>query len=721
MRLDWQRRAVILFAISLLILSVFLVVFTLREAEREKLLNERDLEAAGQRLVEAIDARAQSLIREAENHFVEAVRKLPPEFRASHAPALAAIATEIPLVSAVFLVDDRDRILPLGPRALYIIPGQEASGSGEIARSLASDERWKRAEAAEFRQNDPAGAASLYSALADRGSAPDEKALALNRMARCYAKSGQNEKALAGYAKQLRVGLPELASGGIPLDIAALTQIGSIQLGLAQKQEAAGAFLRLYQGLVEARWALTKDQFEFFRKWAEARLVGATEGMALSGREDWTGRLRTLKALGGERLARTKALAKVRERLIPRLRLEAGRPQTVPGGPVRFAETADDGLLLTSFQRLDEGTTVGMLFDPEGMVSDILALSPERSGEAGSRFGLSAAIVDASGNAVAGRRLARPESPEESGDVQRVYAAAFSGGFPPWSIEALRTGAAAAERPFRLRRAIYLLTLAAVIAALVFGGFLAIRSTAKELRLARLKSDFAATVSHEFRTPLTSIRYMAELLQRGRVPDEARKQQYYETISGESERLSRLVENMLDFSKIEAGAKEYRMEEADIAALAADVAERFRRQAAFKDFRLETDIAGDLPRLRVDGDALGRAVFNLLDNAVKYSGEEPRVTLRVRAAGDAVHLQVQDNGIGIPASEQKRIFERFYRAGDALESTVKGSGIGLPLVEHVARAHGGDVALESEPGRGTWVTIKIPVGPPEAKEGGGHG
>jgi len=211
------------------------------------------------------------------------------------------------------------------------------------------------------------------------------------------------------------------------------------------------------------------------------------------------------------------------------------------------------------------------------------------------------------------------------------------------------------------------------------------------------------------------------LLQRGRVPDEARKQQYYETISGESERLSRLVENMLDFSKIEAGAKEYRMEEADIAALSADVAERFRRQAAFKDFRLDTDIAGDLPRLRVDGDALGRAVFNLLDNAVKYSGEEPRITLRVRAAGDAVHLQVQDNGIGIPASEQKRIFERFYRAGDALESTVKGSGIGLPLVEHVARAHGGDVALESEPGRGTRVTIKIPVGPPEAKEGGGHG
>jgi signal transduction histidine kinase len=214
---------------------------------------------------------------------------------------------------------------------------------------------------------------------------------------------------------------------------------------------------------------------------------------------------------------------------------------------------------------------------------------------------------------------------------------------------------------------------------------------------------------------------MAELLQRGRVRDEARKQQYYETITAESERLSRLVENLLDFSKIEAGMKEYRLEEADIAALAADVAGRFRQQAAFKDFTLETEIASDLPFIRADKDALGRAVLNLLDNAVKYSGGNPRVILRAWSGEDSVNLQVEDHGIGIGKSEQKKIFEKFYRSESALQSSVKGSGIGLPLVEHVVRAHGGKVLFESESGKGTRVTIRLPVRPPELRKGDENG
>jgi signal transduction histidine kinase len=361
---------------------------------------------------------------------------------------------------------------------------------------------------------------------------------------------------------------------------------------------------------------------------------------------------------------------------------------------------------------------LGMLIDPEALARGLLPPSP---GKPEAEEGMSIAIVDGSGKVVAGQELVSPESPEKSGDSQRVFTGAFADSFPPWAIKIFQSGAGAAERQFRLRRTIYVLSLAAVIAALFFGGFLAIRSTAKELKLAKLKSDFTATVSHEFRTPLTSIRYMAELLQRGRVRDEARKQQYYETITAESERLSHLVENLLDFSKIEAGMKEYRLEEVDIAALAAEVAGRFREQAAFKDFTLETEIASGLPCIRADKDALGRAVFNLLDNAVKYSGGNPRVILRVWSGEDAVHLQVEDHGIGIGKSEQKKIFEKFYRSESALESDVKGSGIGLPLVEHVVRAHGGKVLLESEPGKGTRVTIRLPVRPPEEKKEGENG
>jgi signal transduction histidine kinase len=400
------------------------------------------------------------------------------------------------------------------------------------------------------------------------------------------------------------------------------------------------------------------------------------------------------------------------------MRLEAGEMDAESGRFLRIAEPTDSGLIISSFIPLDTNTMLGLLLDPQALASGIF---PPESGKPESEEGWSVAIVDDSGKVIAGEGPITAEEPEKGGALKRVFTGAFTESFPPWAVEIHQSGAGAAERQFRLRRTIYVLSLAAVIAALFFGGFLAIRSTARELRLAKLKSDFTATVSHEFRTPLTSIRYLAELLQRGRVRDEARKQQYYETITGESERLSRLVENLLDFSKIEAGMKEYRMEETDIAALAADVAGRFRQQAAFKDFTLETEIKEGLPVIPADKDSLARAVFNLLDNAVKYSGQNPRVVLRVWSGEDAVNIQVEDHGIGIGKPEQKKIFEKFYRSESALESDVKGSGIGLPLVQHVVQAHGGKVLLESEPGKGTRVTIRLPVRRPEEKKEGENG
>jgi signal transduction histidine kinase len=713
MRLDWQRRAVIFFSVFLLILSVALVFFAMREADREKLLKEREIESARQRLVEMIDARASLLVSEAENRVLEAARKLPAGAEpAQGAAVLKASFADIPLVSEVFLVDDKDQIIFLGARPLFLLPG-EKQRSREIARSLENDERWKRAEAAEFRLSDYSQAADFYQELAARTADTALDALLLNRLARCYTKSKQEEKALAAYKQQLQIGLPELASDGIPLEITALCQIGNIHFQRGQRVEAAEGFSSLYQGLLDSRWPLTRDQFLSYGRLAEERFRTAVGELDPALRTDWDERFRKLKEIEAVRLAKTGILGKVRERIIPRMRLEAGEMDAGAGRFLRIAEPTDSDPLLASFSPLDRNTMLGLLLDPQTLAR---GLFPSDSGKPEPEEGWSVAIVDETGRVVASQGPISPETPEQSGEPKRVFTGAFTDSFPPWAIEIHQSGGGTAERQFRLRRTIYVLSLAAVIAALFFGGFLAIRSTARELRLAKLKSDFTATVSHEFRTPLTSIRYLAELLQRGRVPDEARKQQYYETITGESERLSRLVENLLDFSKIEAGMKEYRMEETDVAALAADVADRFRQQAAFKDVTLETEIRDGLPVIPADKDSLARAVFNLLDNAVKYSGGKPRIVLRAWSGEDAVNLQVEDHGVGIGKPEQKKIFEKFYRSKSALESDVRGSGIGLPLVEHTARAHGGTVLLESEPGKGTRVTIRLPVRRPEERK-----
>jgi signal transduction histidine kinase len=248
-----------------------------------------------------------------------------------------------------------------------------------------------------------------------------------------------------------------------------------------------------------------------------------------------------------------------------------------------------------------------------------------------------------------------------------------------------------------------------VIVAILFGGILAIRSTAKELRLAKLKSEFVSTVSHEFRTPLTSIRYLAELLQRGRVKEESKKQQYYESITHESERLSRLIENILDFSKIEAGMKEYDFEKTDMAEMCRDVVSRFQEQVDPQEFTIESEIGEDLPNIVADKEALPRALFNLLDNAVKYSGDSRKIKFRAWSDQSNIWLKVEDEGIGISKDDQEKVFEKFYRSGDIQNSTIKGSGIGLTLVSHIAKAHGGEVLLESELGKGTEVTIQLSI------------
>jgi len=713
MRLDWQKRAVILFAASLLILSVVLVFFAIREAEREKLLKEREIEGKQQRLVEGIDGRARTLIGEAENRVLQAVKKNRSDAHPAQAAAdLKGPLVDIPCVSEVFFVDNDDQVVFLNARPLFLLSGEKPR-SRDVSSSWDNDERWKRAEEAEFRLNDYSLAASLYQDLAAKTADQALDALLLNRLARCYTKSGKHEKALGAYRQQLRIGLPDLISEGIPLDISSLYQIGNIHLHRGQRKEAAGAFLDLYQGLLDSRWPLTRSQYESFRKLAEDRFRIAAGELDASLQSAWDGRLQDLKKIEKTRMASTGILENVQGRIIPRLRLEAREMDADSGKFLRIAETIDSGLILASFLPLNKETILGLLLDPQALANGLFPPASEKSGR---EEGLSVAIVDESGKVVAGPGLLSQEGSEKSGDPQLVSTGGFADSFPPWAIRIYRSGVGAVERQFRMRRNIYILSLVVVIAALFFGGFLAIRSTAKELKLARMKSDFVATVSHEFRTPLTSIRYMAELLQRGRVRDEARKQQYYEAITGESERLSRLVENLLDFSKIESGMKEYRMEEADIAALAADVATRFRQQAGFKDFTLETEIAGGLLVIQADKESLGRAVFNLLDNAVKYSGENPRLVLRAWSGEDAVCLQVEDYGIGIVISEQKKIFEKFYRSEVAMESDVKGTGIGLPLVEHIVRAHGGKVLLESEPGKGTRVTIRLPVRRSEEKK-----
>jgi signal transduction histidine kinase len=254
-----------------------------------------------------------------------------------------------------------------------------------------------------------------------------------------------------------------------------------------------------------------------------------------------------------------------------------------------------------------------------------------------------------------------------------------------------------------------LAALALLSVLVLAGGYLVERAVARELAAARLQADFVATVSHEFRSPLTSMKHLLEMLEDGAVPGEERRLRYYRVLSGETERLRQLVENLLDFRRMEEGKVEYRFEALDASAVVGQVAEDFGAQLASRD-RLVVSLDGRETRVKGDREALGRAILNLLDNAAKYSPDTAPIHLGLAVDGTQVLISVRDQGPGIPPDERKAIFRKFYRGAGAAKSGVKGTGIGLATVSHIVRAHHGEIRLDTTPGDGSTFTMVLPEG-----------
>ncbi|HEX5887972.1 MAG TPA: HAMP domain-containing sensor histidine kinase, partial [Pyrinomonadaceae bacterium] len=249
-----------------------------------------------------------------------------------------------------------------------------------------------------------------------------------------------------------------------------------------------------------------------------------------------------------------------------------------------------------------------------------------------------------------------------------------------------------------------------VLSVLMIGGLvLTYRSVNKQVAFARLKSDFVSNVSHELRTPLALIRLYAETLELGRITTSEKKHEYYSIIRKESERLTALINNILDFSRIEAGRKEYDFRETDIAELVRNTLDSYRFQIEQQGFALEEQIEPGIPKVRVDREAIARALVNLVNNALKYSDNEKFLGVKLYREQSVLKLEVIDRGIGIERHEQTRIFEKFYRTCDPLVHNTKGSGLGLSLVRHITHAHGGEVEVESAPGRGSKFTLRLPL------------
>jgi signal transduction histidine kinase/tetratricopeptide (TPR) repeat protein len=305
----------------------------------------------------------------------------------------------------------------------------------------------------------------------------------------------------------------------------------------------------------------------------------------------------------------------------------------------------------------------------------------------------------------------------------------FPVGYPPWRLQIDKQDLATWERLFKTSQGVLLLVFVFIFLLMIAGLVFMLYTLNQQMRLNKMKSHFISNVSHEFKTPLTSIRHMTEIMHLKRIDSEDRKEEYLHSMLEQCDHLGHLIENILDFSKMEEDIKNYRFEAHQINEILSDLIPVFKGRIPDESFELNLRMEDRPPHMMLDKDAILQVFYNLLDNAYKYSEGGSKIDLslslvdqkqqtidriqaeglRLRNEGKSISISVRDYGMGISEKDLGRIFERFYRGDKLRIEGIKGSGIGLTIVKRIVEAHGGQITVESEIDKGTTFTVILPI------------
>ena len=513
----------------------------------------------------------------------------------------------------------------------------------------------------EFRQARPGDAAVLYArmvASAERGT----QAGALVRLVRALRSAGRTDEALTA-ARRLDA-FDDVAVGGVPASLIGIYSRAVLSEGRDQVvfQQATA---RLLDGLSSGRWRLSASVYRLYA--ADAiRWRGGTDVEA------------------GERELLAEAVAVLSMRLPLRAAL---------GSPRELIEL--DGHPIVVSWRKSEAPAEALLFAPSFVKSRWL---PE----------ISAAAHDTAVTITlqAGSWASGPTHSGDSSGARAERVGAETG--LPWRVTVRSVVPPPEQAAFALRRTLLLTGLSLVALLTVAAGVVLVRAVRRQAALSRMQSDFVAAVSHEFRTPLTSLRQFTDMLIEQPALDADRRRQAYDAQSRATDRLTRLVESLLDFGRIEAGARRYHLVRQDLDEIVRRAVDDFEPEATRTGHDITFSSSGGV-RIPLDDEALSRALRNLLDNAVKYSPEPRPIEVGLERRNGHARVSVRDRGIGIDASERHVIFERFRRGTRARDMGITGTGIGLAMVAEIAAAHHGSVEVESTPGEGSTFTLVLPV------------
>jgi signal transduction histidine kinase len=537
-------------------------------------------------------------------------------------------------------------------------------------------------EAYEERNEDYPRAILYFRDLADTEEAPDIRAGALYRLGRNQRKAGRPTEALATYAE-----LERLSSAWIlerPADLFARVARADLLAELGRRDDLLEEARRLDRDLRSGRWPLTRPQYlrysEDVQQWlagdgASAHQDEAALALAKSVEDLWT-QWREDSTAAGSMSGRA---------MVP---VRAGRPMFR-----MWRGTSERFLALVGGQEFLKDRVVDPLND---------LLSEQRVGvlltDRASGFEMDHALPASSTiQGAAPRDGLRFDAPARDTNL-------------PWDLRLVSASSGPNEADFARNRTLLALAIGVLALLVVAGSYFSGRAITREMEAARLQSDFVAAVSHEFRTPLTLLRQFSDLLADGRVANDEERHQYYAALQRGTRRLTRLVEDLLDFGRMEAGSHGFRFMNVDAHGWIQHVIADFRDQ--FRGQGYQVELGWDLPAdtmIRADEAAIGRALWNLLDNAVKYSPSSKTIRVDGTRRDGKLTVSVHDRGIGVPPAERRAIFRKFVRGSVPDGSVVRGTGLGLALVVQIMRAHGGDVRLDSTSAEGSTFSLVLPL------------
>lgn len=452
---------------------------------------------------------------------------------------------------------------------------------------------------------------------------------------------------------------------------------------LVERDPEAGtlSLQRLVEDLLTCRWTIGRPGEAAIARRALDRIDSSAD-------PDWVGRART-------RLDERVTQLYWADLLEEELELFAGLGARQPHGEFSYQSRVDTGSLWATIRWED----------------DLYAFSFHQ-GEILAALSDAAAAADALDNDLTVRL--RPQQTEPTAGTLAHRA------LHPWvplTVEVLPANPEDLRQRKTERRVFRIAILVILVTMTALGVGLTAMLVSRELEGARMKTDFAANVSHELRSPITQIRLKAEALQLDLVVDDDDRRSHYEAIVRESERLSRLVDNVLDFSAIERGSKSYTFRPLDLGELVWNTVESSRSTLEARGLVIHLDLPDDLPVVWADREAIAQVVINLLSNAAKYGADGGWVGVCVRLGLEGLDVSISDRGLGISKDELPHIFDHFFRSEDPAVRRRKGTGIGLSIVRYIVEAHRGTISVDSEPGQGTTFTVSLPLEAPD--EAGG--